>query len=127
MKSDPTYPIGNLGQKWQQAEREAWLAQRTVGVNTNKKLYRRLKALADRFDIEQYGALSYDENRFPLFAIKSKNWDESKPMVTGGVHGYENQVCIRDQIRCNSSRKIHGALQHCCSTLCEPQLRSTNR
>ena len=38
----------------------------------------------------QYGALKYvDEERFPLFAVKSKHWDAAKPsvLVTGGVHG----------------------------------------
>ena len=88
---DSSYPIGEPGQKWQQAERQAWFAQRTVKREYQQEVVPKIQALADRFDIEQYGALSYDEARFPLFAIKSKNWDESKPtiLVTGGVHGYE--------------------------------------
>ncbi|MEZ8578867.1 M14 family metallocarboxypeptidase [Vibrio splendidus] len=91
MKSEYSYPIGEPGQKWQQAERQAWFAQRTVKREYQQEVVPKIQALADRFDIEQYGALSYDEARFPLFAIKSKNWDESKPtiLVTGGVHGYE--------------------------------------
>ncbi|MCC4772264.1 M14 family metallocarboxypeptidase [Vibrio cyclitrophicus] len=91
MKSEYFYPIGQPGQKWQQAEREAWFTQRTVKREYQQEVVPKIKALADRLDIEQYGALSYDEARFPLFAIKSKNWDASKPtvLVTGGVHGYE--------------------------------------
>lgn len=44
-----------------------------------------------RCEIEQYGTLSYDETRYPLFCIKSKHWDNNKPtvLITGGVHGYE--------------------------------------
>ncbi|WP_114634803.1 M14 family metallopeptidase [Vibrio splendidus] len=91
MESTYTYPIGKPGKKWQQAERQAWFAQRTVKREYQQEVVPKIQALADRFDIEQYGALSYDEARFPLFAIKSKNWDASKPtiLVTGGVHGYE--------------------------------------
>jgi hypothetical protein len=91
MKSEYSYPIGEPGKKWQEAERQAWFAQRTVKREYQQEVVPKIQALADRFDIEQYGALSYDEARFPLFAIKSKNWDASKPtvLVTGGVHGYE--------------------------------------
>lgn len=91
MKSKYIYPIGQPGQKWQETERQAWLAQRTIKREYQKEVVPKIKALADRFNIEQYGALSYDKVRFPLFAIKSKNWEDSKPtvLVTGGVHGYE--------------------------------------
>jgi len=43
------------------------------------------------FDVEQYGALSVDKERYPLFCLKTKNWDAKKMnvLVTGGVHGYE--------------------------------------
>lgn len=32
-----------------------------------------------------------DPDRYPLFSVKTKNWDSDKPtvLVTGGVHGYE--------------------------------------
>jgi hypothetical protein len=52
----------------------------------------KIKALSSRFDVQQYGELSYDKaGRYPLFCLKSKNWDASKPnvLITGGVHGYE--------------------------------------
>lgn len=51
----------------------------------------KLEPLKSIFDIEQYGALSYDEDRYPLFVAKSRNWLAHKPvvLVTGGVHGYE--------------------------------------
>ncbi|EOD10087.1 hypothetical protein EMIHUDRAFT_216273 [Emiliania huxleyi CCMP1516] len=45
-------------------------------------------ALEDRFEVVLYGRL-YD--RYSLFAVRSKQWDASKPccLVSGGVHGYE--------------------------------------
>jgi len=41
--------------------------------------------------VQQYGALSHDPRRFPLYAVKSRSWDARKPsvLITGGVHGYE--------------------------------------
>ena len=41
--------------------------------------------------MQQYGALSHDPRRFPLYAVKSRSWDARKPsvLITGGVHGYE--------------------------------------
>jgi len=51
----------------------------------------KLQPLKERFTVEQYGALSQDEARYPLFSVRSRNWSPSKPsvLVTGGVHGYE--------------------------------------
>jgi hypothetical protein len=41
--------------------------------------------------VSEYGHLDYPPESFPLFAIRSRGWDEALPMalVTGGVHGYE--------------------------------------
>ncbi len=39
----------------------------------------------------QYGSLAIDESRYPLYAMKSNNWQSNNKtvLVTGGVHGYE--------------------------------------
>ncbi|MGF1711790.1 M14 family metallocarboxypeptidase [Vibrio kagoshimensis] len=91
MQNTYTYPIGKPGQKWQEQERKEWYEQTTIKREYQKEVVPKISALSEQFDIEQYGALSYDTERFPLFAIKSKNWDSNKPtvLVTGGVHGYE--------------------------------------
>ncbi|EOV0867100.1 M14 family metallopeptidase [Vibrio parahaemolyticus] len=100
MKSGYSYPIGTPGQPWDEAERKAWLAQREVKRSYQEEVVSKIDALRDRFDVEQYGALSYDQARFPLFCIKTRNWDSAKPivLVTGGVHGYETSG-------------VHGALK----------------
>ncbi|MDF2155162.1 M14 family metallocarboxypeptidase [Vibrio sp. CAU 1672] len=91
MKNKSTYPIGTPGQKWGAAERQAWLARQTVQRSYHQQVIAKIDALRGRFDVHQYGALSYDETRFPLFCIKTRQWDNNKPVVliTGGVHGYE--------------------------------------
>ncbi|WP_051118814.1 M14 family metallocarboxypeptidase [Vibrio campbellii] len=100
MKSGYTYPIGTPGQPWGEAERKAWCEQRDVKRSYQDEVVTKIDALRERFDVEQYGALSYDEARFPLFCIKTRNWDAAKPvvLVTGGVHGYETSG-------------VHGALK----------------
>ncbi|MHA2780366.1 M14 family metallopeptidase [Vibrio harveyi] len=100
MKSGFTYPIGTPGQSWGEAERKAWREQRDVKRSYQEEVVTKIDALRERFDVEQYGALSYDEARLPLFCIKTRNWDAAKPvvLVTGGVHGYETSG-------------VHGALK----------------
>jgi hypothetical protein len=50
--------------------------------------------------VQQYGEIVQGDQRFPLFALKSRNWDDALPiaLVTGGVHGYETSG-------------VHGALK----------------
>ncbi|RZV18091.1 DUF2817 domain-containing protein [Vibrio alginolyticus] len=100
MKSGYIYPIGTPGQPWNEEERKAWLATQEVKRSYQDEVVSKIDALRERFDVEQYGALSYNEARFPLFCIKTHNWDSTKPvvLVTGGVHGYETSG-------------VHGALK----------------
>lgn len=100
MKSGYIYPIGTPGQPWTEEERKAWLATQEVKRSYQDEVVSKIDALRERFDVEQYGALSYNEARFPLFCIKTHNWDSTKPvvLVTGGVHGYETSG-------------VHGALK----------------
>ncbi|HHF2854124.1 TPA: M14 family metallocarboxypeptidase [Vibrio diabolicus] len=100
MKSGYIYPIGTPGQPWSEEERKAWLVTQEVKRSYQDEVVSKIDALRERFDVEQYGALSYNEARFPLFCIKTRNWDSTKPvvLVTGGVHGYETSG-------------VHGALK----------------
>ena len=86
------YPVGTAGSPWGQLERAAWLAH----VGTAKRSYAeevlaKLEPLKQAFDVEQYGALCQDPERYPLFCVKTRAWDSNKPsvLITGGVHGYE--------------------------------------
>lgn len=85
------YPIGTPGQAWGAPERAQWLAQQQVQRSYAEEVLVKIDALRERFDVTQYGELDYPSGRYPLFAIRSRNWDETLPvmLVTGGVHGYE--------------------------------------
>lgn len=86
-----TYPIGTPGEPWGEKQKAQWLASQTIKREYQTEVLDKIMPLQDQFDIKQYGALPYDQARYPLFAIRSKNWDDSLPnvMITGGVHGYE--------------------------------------
>ncbi len=91
MDHEQAYEIGTLGQKWTAEDKAAWLAKQTVVRTYQQEVLAKLAPLQQDFDVEQYGALSYDPARFPLFVVKTRNWNNAKPtiLVTGGVHGYE--------------------------------------
>ncbi|MEH6348181.1 MAG: M14 family metallocarboxypeptidase [Bermanella sp.] len=85
------YPIGTLGKKWGELERDTWLKQQDIKRSYEVEVLDKLTFLKEQFGITQYGALSFNPGRYPLYALKSKNWHSNKPcvLITGGVHGYE--------------------------------------
>ncbi|MCW4453654.1 M14 family metallocarboxypeptidase [Flavobacterium sp. MXW15] len=94
------YPIGTPGKPWGEAEKSQWLARQTVQRSYAAEVVSAIDRLRERFEVVQYGELDYPSGRYPLFAIRSRDWDDGLPvaLVTGGVHGYETSG-------------VHGALQ----------------
>jgi hypothetical protein len=93
------YPIGTPGLPWGPAEVAAWLSRQIARRSYEVDVCKAIHAMGDRFEVVQYGRLDHDPERFPLFALRSRPWDDSLPvaLVTGGVHGYETSG-------------VHGAL-----------------
>ncbi len=91
MNQEESYHIGTPGQKWTEKENIQWFEEQAIKRSYQDEVVEKIMALKADFDVQQYGALTLDENRYPLFVIKTKNWDENKKtvLVTGGVHGYE--------------------------------------
>ena len=85
------YPIGTAGTPWTETEKQAWFASNSKQRSYQDEVVSKIKALAKSFELIQYGALSIDPETYPLFALKTKNWQSSKAtiLITGGVHGYE--------------------------------------
>jgi len=94
------YPIGKPGQPWGVAEREQWLAQQARKRGYVEEVVAPIERLRARFDVAEYGQLHYGAERYPLYAVRSREWNDALPiaLVTGGVHGYETSG-------------VHGALQ----------------
>lgn len=102
------YPIGTPGEPWGDAEKAQWLENQSVKRAYSDEVLQKLKPLEARFDVIQYGALPYDEDRYPLFVIKSRNWQDKLPvvLVTGGVHGYETSG-VQGAIRFVETKLAH--------------------
>ena len=84
---------------WGQTEKDLWLKEQTIKRSYKDQVVTKISAMNSTFNIFQYGALSKDPNRYPVFLITSKNFDKAKKtvLITGGVHGYETSG-------------VHGAL-----------------
>jgi hypothetical protein len=91
--------VQETSMKWQQAEKDNWFRHQKVQRSYQDDVVSKIRKLKANFEIHQYGALSRNHDRYPLFLLKSKNFDRSKKtvLITGGVHGYETSG-------------VHGAL-----------------
>lgn len=94
------YPIGTPGTPWGPDEVTQWRSQQNVQRSYAHDVVAVIERLRERFDVQQYGQLDYPPDSYPLFAVRSRDWNHALPsvLVTGGVHGYETSG-------------VHGALQ----------------
>jgi len=85
------YPIGTPGQPWNDDDRAAWYRSREVQRSYREEVLAKLEDLGPAVEIKQYGSLSIDPDRFPLYAVtcRSNKPDAPWALITGGVHGYE--------------------------------------
>lgn len=100
MTKTAPYPIGTPGIAWGDAEKATWMSRQSAKRSYKDEVLSVVDRLRTRFDVEQYGRLDYHADKYPLFAIRSRDWDDNLPivLVTGGVHGYETSG-------------VHGALR----------------
>ncbi len=100
MNDTAFHPIGTPGQPWGPAEVEAWRAWQVRHRSYEVDVVRAIERLRERFEVVEYGRLAYPPDSYPLFAIRSRDWNDALPcmLVTGGVHGYETSG-------------VHGALR----------------
>ncbi|MFA5683823.1 MAG: M14 family metallocarboxypeptidase [Lysobacteraceae bacterium] len=83
--------IGIPGQPWSAQHVEQWRALQPVRRSHADDVVARIDALRVDWYVEQYGQLEYAPDRYPLLALRSRDWREELPcaLITGGVHGYE--------------------------------------
>ena len=94
------HPIGTPGQAWGDAEKAQWRGRQTRQRSYADEVVSVIERLRTEFDVVQYGQIEYAPDRYPLFAIRNRDWRDDLPvaLVTGGVHGYETSG-------------VHGALR----------------
>lgn len=85
------YSIGTPGKVWGETEKSTWFNEQKIRRSYHDEVLVKVMPLKQCFDLVQYGALAIDETRYPLYAVKTKYWQQNKKtiLVTGGVHGYE--------------------------------------
>jgi hypothetical protein len=95
-----THPIGTPGLPWGEAERRAWFETRSVRRSYGRDVLDSLETLDSSFEVDSYGALPIDPERYRLMAVTVRSTTANSPwvLVTGGVHGYETSG-------------VHGALE----------------
>ncbi len=100
MTDTAPYPIGTPGQPWGAAEIAEWRSRQIRHRSYAADVLSAIERLRARFDGVQYGQLEYPHDTYPLFALRSRDWQDALPcvLVTGGVHGYETSG-------------VHGALR----------------
>lgn len=98
MNEHASHPIGTPGKPWGDAEKAEWRSRQTRR-RSYEDVLTVIERLRARFDLVEYGRLNYEPDIYPLFAIKSRSFNDDLPfvLVTGGVHGYETSG-------------VHGAL-----------------
>lgn len=100
MRESSQYPIGTTGVPWGASEKSAWLARQVRHRSYRDDVLLVVEQLRACYDVIEYGRLPCDPERYPLMALRSRDWRDDRPivLVTGGVHGYETSG-------------VHGALR----------------
>ena len=85
------YLAGASISAWVSDDRATWLASRVQSRSYADEVLGKIDALRERFDVAEYGQIDYGGERYPLLALKTRDWRDDLPvaLVTGGVHGYE--------------------------------------
>jgi Succinylglutamate desuccinylase / Aspartoacylase family len=83
--------IGTPGQAWSPSDIAQWRSMQVRQRSYAQEVLAKMDALPGGFEMQTYGELVYASERFPLVALKSRDWRAECPsaLITGGVHGYE--------------------------------------
>lgn len=75
---------------WGPEKKLKWFLEQRVKRAYRDDVLSRLEKLRSPWVVEQYGNLTLDPERFPLYAVRLGNRkDLPTVLITGGVHGYE--------------------------------------
>ena len=112
-----SHSVGTPGIAWGGSERAQWRSQVSVQRSYLDEVVNRLESMKNVFDVEQYGALSDDPEKYPLYCVKTRNWgDETKPfvLITGGSTCSKG---LKELLSCRSCSAPHTAHSSCSGCL----------
>jgi hypothetical protein len=112
MSNEQKYPIGQPGKKWGDEDKLTWLNKQSIKRSYHQDVVTKIEQWAADFDVINYGALTHDIKKYPLYLVKTKNWQLNKKniLVTGGVHGYETSG-VKGAIRFIESQALNYTKQ----------------
>ena len=75
MSHEASYPIGTKGVKWDDTEKQQWLAAQSKQRDFFSDVLPQIEALGEGgvYELEAYGELNYAQT-YPLYALKTKCW-----------------------------------------------------
>ena len=99
---------------WGPAEKENWYKAQTIKRSYLEEEVPKIQRLSSSFEVLQYGALSLNPSKYPLFLMKNRNFDPKKStvLVTGGVHGYETSGVQGALLFGNQCQELSGKIQY---------------
>jgi hypothetical protein len=116
------FPIGVAGHPWGEQERAQWRAAQSKRRSYQTDIVPRIEALRDRFERVAYGEITYADEVYPLYALRSPVARSALPnvLVTGGVHGYETSgvlgaLAFLEEVAGNFSDRVNLLVAPCVS------------
>jgi hypothetical protein len=115
-------PIGIPERPWGEPERDQWRSWQSRRRSYRDDVVAQLDALGDRFERVAYGEITYAEDTYPLYALRSRVIRPALPtaLVTGGVHGYETSgvlgaLAFLDQVADTYAERVNLLIVPCVS------------
>jgi hypothetical protein len=117
-----TSPAGVPGRPWGERERDQWRSSQSRRRSYHDDVVARLDPLCDRFERIAYGQITYLDDTYPLYALRSRVVRPELPtaLVTGGVHGYETSgvlgaLAFLDQVAGAYAERVNLLVAPCVS------------
>jgi len=111
-----------MSSPWGNEEKSQWLEEQSIQRSYQKEVINKLDDYDGPLVKKQYGALSFETERYPLFLFHSKNFSNGLKtvLITGGVHGYETSgvqgaIRILDEVVSKYSDKFNFIIAPCIS------------
>lgn len=89
-------------------EQAQWRARQVRQRSYANDVLAVVEGLRTRFDVSRYGEVAYGDDRYPVHAIRPRQWGAGLPtvLVTGGVHGYETSGVLTIEVSMPSARAM---------------------
>ncbi len=113
----------NQKKPWSEADKIKWFSEQTIKRSYNDEVVSKIKNLDKQYSVVQYGSLSVNPNKYPLYVIKSQKFEAHKKtvLITGGVHGYETSgVQGAISFMANEAQSFEGQFNFICAPCISP-------